>query len=408
MKDKAYSGHKGKRLYLRHAAPVAVWLVAVAVVVWLFYQRSSRFETVGIARGQVRQIAANCTGRITKIHAELFTSVKEGQPLVVVDTVVDNEQMDEARLRTELARAGAEAERLLAQLIPTQEQLRADAASLEMNQRDSWRRFETDVDGARLRILDLQVTLASLRITAEDLAVQVKRSQELLREEAIVPFELERVRVQHEGALQSIRENEQLLAQARAVLQQAEQRRAAFAAHEFPKLSEDAALEAIRKQIGVQERIMRGLLEQLAAWQSRRKVELVSPINGIVIPIHGQRNDALVQRPGEEILRREGEVVRVGDPILAVAEAEPNEIIAYVSEQQFEHLREQMPVALVKTRMPAKLANSVVLRIGPTIELMPQRLWANPTIPQWGRPVLIRIPPELGLVQGEMVRIRGL
>jgi hypothetical protein len=38
---------------------------------------------------------------------------------------------------------------------------------------------------------------------------------------------------------------------------------------------------------------------------------------------------------------------------------------------------------------------------------MPQRLWRNPNIPQWGRPVLIDIPPGLSLVPGEVVGIRG-
>ena len=33
---------------------------------------------------------------------------------------------------------------------------------------------------------------------------------------------------------------------------------------------------------------MKGLLEQMAAWKARREVELKSPIDGVVIPIHGQ------------------------------------------------------------------------------------------------------------------------
>ena len=107
-------------------------------------------------------------------------------------------------------------------------------------------------------------------------------------------------------------------------------------------------------------------------------------------------------------MRRIGEVVTAGDPILAVAQREPTEIVAYISEQQLGLLSEKMGVELVKTRMPAQIARSQVESIGPTIELMPQRLWRNPTIPQWGRPVLIGIPPRLSLVPGEIVGIRGL
>jgi multidrug resistance efflux pump len=198
------------------------------------------------------------------------------------------------------------------------------------------------------------------------------------------------------------------LEQARAVLKQAQQRRDEFAAHELPQPSEDAALETIRKQIGVQEQAMKGLLEQLATWKARHAVELKSPIDGVIISIHGQRNDTILQRPGEEVLRRPTEVVKAGDPILAVAEQRPTEVVAYVSEQQLGSVAERMPVELVKTRTPAQIAASQVVQIGPAIEPMPPRLWRNPNIPQWGLPVLIEIPPGLDLVPGEVVGIRGL
>lgn len=397
-----------KRFYLRHAAPVLVWLVAVAAVVWLFQERVQRFEAVGIARGQVRQIAASSTGRIKEISVQLFAPVKAGQPLAVVDTVTDGELVDEAKLKAELVAAGAEAEQLSAELIPTQEKLRMDAVNMQMNQKDNGRRFEMDVASARLRILDLQATIASERVTREGLGVQMKISQKLLDEEAIVPFELEKIKVQYEGVAQRVQENEGLLAQAKEVLTLAEQRREEFATHELPQQSEDAALEAIRKQIEVQEKVMKGLLEQMAAWEARRGVQLHSPIDGVVIPVHGQRNDALLQRPGEEVMRREGEVVRAGDPILAVAEAKPSEIIVYVDEQQIGCLKKGTPVELVKTRTPPQVARSRVADIGPTIELMPQRLWRSPTIPQWGLPVVIPIPVGLELVPGEVVGVRGL
>jgi multidrug resistance efflux pump len=397
-----------KHFYLRHAVPVMVWLVAVAAVVWLFHERVQRFETVGIARGQVRQIAASSIGRIKEIRVQLFSSVKTGQPLVVVDTVTDSEQGDEAKLRAELAAAGAEAERLVAQLIPTQEKLRTDAANMQMNQKDNWRRFEMDVDSARLRFLALQVTVASERVTLEDLAVQMKINQKLLEEEAIVPLELEKIKVRYNSVAKQVQENERLLEETKAALGQAQQRRDEFATRELPAQSEDVVLEAIRKQITVQEEVMKGLLEQQAAWKARREVKLTSPIDGVIIPIHGQRNDAVLQRPGEEVMRQVDEVVRAGDPILAVAEAKPTEVVAYVNEQQLGYLKKGMPVELVKTRAPAQIAETTIADIGPTIELVPQRLWRNPSVPQWGRPVLIGIPPGLDLVSGEVVGIRGL
>jgi multidrug resistance efflux pump len=264
------------------------------------------------------------------------------------------------------------------------------------------------VDSAQLRALDLQATLASDRVTLDDLAMQVKIGRKLVEENAIVPYEWERIKTQHESIARKIQENERLLEQARVAFQQAQHRRDAFKTQELPVPSEDAALEAIHKQIQVQEKVMNGLLDQLAAWKSRREVKLTSPIDGIVIPIHGQRNDTVLQRPGEEVVRHPGEVVTAGDPILAVAEAAPTEVVAYVTEQQLRHLKDQMPVELVKTSLPPQVVASKIVDIGPTVELLPQRLWRNPNVPQWGLPVLVEIPPELRLVPGEVVGIRGL
>jgi multidrug resistance efflux pump len=293
-------------------------------------------------------------------------------------------------------------------LIPTQEQLQTDRADLEISRTDNWRRFQVDVATARVRILDLQATIAGDRVTLDDLAGQVKVSEKLLEDDVIVPLELERLKAQHDSLAQKITQNEQALAEMRAVLREAEQRRDEFAKDDLPAQSEDAAVDAIRKEIAVQEELMKGLLAQLAALQACRAVELKSPIDGIVIPIPVPQNDALLQRPGEQVMRRPGEVVAAGDPILAVAQHEPKEIVAYVNERQLKQFEEGTAVELIKSRTPAQIARSSIISVGPAIELMPQRLWRNPSTPQWGRPVLIEIPPRLTLVPGELVGIRRL
>lgn len=400
--------HIRKRYLLRHVLPATVWLSAVGAVVWLFYQRAERFQVVGIAQGQVRQIAMNCTGRIRNISVDLFEPVKAGQTLAIVDTLLDNEQTLEADLRAQLAVAAAEAEHLASLLIPTQDQLETDVAGLKIDRADNERRFAADVENLRLRILELQAATAFDRGTLDDLGMEVKILEDLLSKGAIAPYEVEKARIQYKTLDSKVRENERLLEQAREDLRQAEERRDQFSQQGLPEPSVDHALEAIRKEITVQEELMKGLLGQLTALESRRNVELKSPIDGVVIAVHGRANDALLQRPGEQMVRRAGEVVPAGEPILVVAETEPTEIVAYVNENQLRLLKDQMTVKLVKAREPAQIAESQVLRIGPVIELMPQRLWINPNVPQWGRPVLIGIPPGLSVVSGEVVGISGL
>jgi multidrug resistance efflux pump len=407
MKKTRKTNHEQKRFYLRHIVPAIVWLGTVACVVALFYQRSQRFEIVGIARGEVRQIAASSTGRIRSIPVALYQPVTVGQMLAVVDTILDNEQTLEAELKARLDTAAAEIERLSVQLIATRQQMEAAASNMEITRAENFRRFCVDVETARLKILDLQVEIASDEVTQGDSAADVKILEKLVEDKAVASYEADKARAEYENVSKKIAENGKQLQQAQEDLEQAIQRRDQFAQQQLVEPSVDHALEVIRKEIRVQEELMKGLLEQRKALQSRQAVELTSPIDGIVIPISMRENDAESQRPGEQVMRRVGEVVRAGDPILAVAQKEPTEIVAYVSEQQLGAMKESMAVELVKVRTPAQIARSQIASVSPTMELMPQRLWRNPNIPQWGRPVLIDIPPGLSLVPGEVVGIRG-
>ncbi len=406
--EKLRNNHVIRRSYVRHLVPVTVWLGAVTGVIWLFYQRSESVQIVGIAQSQVRQVASDCTARITDIAVELFQPVEAGQTLAVVNTVPANEWTLEAELRTRVAAAAAEIERLMSLLVPTHEQLLVEMADQRITRADNLRRFEVDVESARLRMLQLQAAIASEEITLNQLALDARVTEKLIEGQAAVPYELEKARADHESLARKIQETRQELEQARADLKEAERRRDEFSQQQLLEPSVDDALEAIRKEAKVQEETMKGLQAQIEALRAREAVELKAPISGVVIPIHGQSNEVLLQRPGEETMRRAGEVVGAGDPILAVAQMEPTEIIAYANEQQLGFLEADMGVELVKMRYPAQMARSRIVSIGPTIELVPQRLWRNPTIPQWGRPVVIEIPEGLALVPGEIVGIRGL
>ncbi|MBN2592928.1 MAG: HlyD family efflux transporter periplasmic adaptor subunit, partial [Sedimentisphaerales bacterium] len=391
-----------------HLLPVLVWLGTVACVIGLFTRRVQRFEVIGMARGQVRQIAATCTGKLTEVRVNLFEQIKAGQTLAVIDTILDNEQVVEAELKTQLNAAIAEIEHLTSQLVPTQEALMAEKADREINHATEMRRYFVDADQARLQILTLKAQIASDSVLLADLEAEVKISEALLKEEAIAPYELQKAKVQYDSLAKKVEENQRMLEQAERDLESAKQRLDEFSRLQLTHPSVNSTLEVIRKEAAVQEKLMDGLLKQLEALGSRRTVELKAPFDGVVIPIQGQANQTILRRPGEDVIRRAGEVVRAGDSILAVAELRPSEIIAYVSESQLRIVREKTPVEIVKNSPPEQKARCEVTYIGPTMELMPERLWLNPTIPQWGRPVVIKIPQGMELISGELVGIRNL
>jgi multidrug resistance efflux pump len=391
-----------------HILPVFVWLVAVLCVVGLFSRRAQRFEVLGMARGQVRQIAATCTGRLTDVYVDLFERVDAGQTLAVIDTVLDNERVVEAELKSQLDAAIAEIEHLTAQLVPTQDTLEAEKADREINFASEMRRFQVDADQARLQILALKAQIASDRVLLADLEAEVKITEALLKEDAVSPYELQKVNAQYQSLARKVQENEIMLAQAERDLVLTKQRIDDFAQHQLMHPSVDSALEVIRKEIRVQEELVHGLMEQLEALESRRLIELKAPFDGVVISIQGRANQATLRRPGEDVIRRVGEVVQAGDSILAIAELKPVEIVAYVSEGQLGLVRERTLVEIIKSRPPEQKAQCEVDYVGPTMELMPEQLWRNPTIPQWGQPIVIRIPEGMELIAGELVGIRAL
>lgn len=380
-----------------HVVPVLVWLAAVAGVVFMFHNRSQRFEVLGIAQGQVHQIAATCDGRLRSVPVQLFEEVTLGQTLAVVDTVLENETVG-----AQLGTIQAEIAHLMAQLITIEDSYLAEKTDRQINYVTDKRRFVVDIENARLRILELKALLASDRILLGDLNAELKIAEKLLEQDVIEPYELEKARVQYETLAKKVEENEHLLEQAQSDLKQSSQRHDEYERHEPHYPSSDSALDVVHQAIKVQEQLMNELLARL------KPLELKSPIDGVVIPILGNSNEVVLHRPGENVLRRSGEVITAGEPIFAVAEIEPREIVAYVEEIQLSHIREGMVVEVVKNSEPVQIARSQVTYVSPVVEQMPERLWANPAAPQWGRAILIGKHPDLKLACGELVRIRIL
>jgi len=386
-----------------HVLPVLVWLGVLACVVVLFQRRSQRFEILGIAQGQVRQIAATCTGRLKSVHVQLFQEVRKGDTVAVIDTVLDNENLE-----AEMAPISAQIQQLQAELAATQAQLAAEAVNQQSNMIEAKRRFEVDVENTRLRVLELKAMIETDRMLYMQLANLNSDNKIFILQNISDPNaqynlnRLQRTVAEDYVLAKKVEENKRLLVQAEEDLAQAVQRRDEFAQQQPQLPAADSALDVIRKSIAVQERLIEQILVR------REPVVLESPIDGVVVQLHGRARDVVLRRPGEFVFRREGEVVLAGDSILSIAGLKPTEIIAYASGEQLDMVREGMAVELAKNTRPAQIAQSQITYLAPTLERMPEWLWQTPNIPQWGHPMRIEIPPGLILTPGELVGIRAL
>lgn len=376
-----------------HILPMLVWLLAVAVVGILFYSGTQRFEVVGIAQGEVSQVCAPVDGRLKAVYVKLFENVTKGQVVAA---------LDDELVTAQIATVSATAEHLRSQLVPMQQQILSDIARSELDRVEEQRRFAVDVERARLEILGLKAQIAADRIMLEDYAAEVKITEDLVQKNTVAPYELQKAQVLYNALAKKVEESEKHLAGAEEQLIEAQRRRDTFAAQTPQQPAIDVALDAIRKEAAVQEK----LIEELDI--QRRELIMTAPIDGIVVQIPTRTNDAGLRRPGEGIMRKTGEFVRAGEPILVIAQVRPKEIIAYAMTGQIDQVKAGQRVELVKKTVPAKMAQSQITYVSPIVEQLPPRLWINSNMPQWGLPFLISVPEGMELTSGELVSIRGL
>lgn len=378
--------------YLHHVAPLGVWLCTLAVVAGLFYHRASQIAVFGIVQGRVYEVGTTCPGRIVSIPVNLYQQVSEGQTVAVVNIIRDDHLALEAQLRSQLETISAQMQHLASQLVPTQEQLLAEASRNENTRAENLRRFAADVDNARLRVLELKAIIETDRMAAQALEPDIEVTVKLVDVNIIPPIELERLRLQHQALLARVQENTNLLEQAQINLQASQKRLEEFSAMSIEHPTVDHAVEVIRKQIAVQEKMMDEISSQLEALRSQRAFEIKAPADGIVL----------------QIAMDVGDITDVNLPILKIAQANPTDIMAYADEAIARQIKEGMQVDVIRRGPPASICRAEVVSVGPAIEQMPIQLWRNRNVPQWGRPFLVRTGGQMELLAGERVGIRKL
>jgi multidrug resistance efflux pump len=347
---------------------------------------------LGVAQAPVYQIAATRDGRLVSLPVALFDEVKKDQLVAVLSTVEDNDnsrRIIDAQSEVILAEIDA----LNAEWEATREQMLGTAAGKATQKALEVRRLEVDVEDARLEVMkyDAELSRDKLKLNNIEMDIKIFTMQAQMDANDVNIFRLKRLRGEYNAVAEMITENEKLRATAQENLQTAEKRLG-----EYTELRLDPAMSAAQAQnereIEVQKKKMAELRVQL---ESLKPVELKAPFDGIV---------SLVQH-------RAGEAIMATEPIITIAKKTPDSIVAYATEEQAGSVTENMKVQLIdRNRTPNILVASHVVYVGPTIEQIPPRLWRNPNVPQYGRPIMIDIPASLKgtLVPGAVIGVKGI
>ncbi len=361
--------------FRRRYVPVMVWSAAALTCVWLLTERATRFEYIGLARSVRYEISASSTGQIEVLLVDLYDSVDAG------DIVA---KLDDTELVSRIERSRATIRQLGAELNATRLQFIAANRLDEAGWTNDLRRFQTDEADRHLAALELRALIASNEIELERRALELHRASPLLETGLIDQEEYDSTRLLHQESRTRLDENRLLLSQTESEYRTAKLRREAFE-QGLPSLPQtEPLLQPLQAAIEIENQRLLEIRSRHAATVLR------SPVTGQV----------------SSILARRGQTVVPGELILTITDGTVTEILAYLDEADEYRTRPNMPVLVASMSRPERVAESIVIRVAPDVELLPERMWRAPTQPEYGRAVVIAAVPSLNLTPGELLSVR--
>lgn len=363
------------RRALRAATPAAVWLGTVVVVVLLGRTLPMQGQITGIVDSAHGAVAAPVDGRIAAVLVMLHQEVEAGQVIA---------RLDDKDVRLQITEATYELERLRADLASEEadrvQQTRAAAAQHGLETETEQRRLVSAVEAAQLGALTVRTQLEEARIRLQGAAIEVERLTTLAQQDMVGDTELVRMRTERDALQKRVAELQSLYDEHRARVETASQRMREFAPGQIAALPIDTALAPMRWALKAQE----ANLERIAGEAGR--LDLRAPIRGRVGSLAVQS----------------GEWTTAGTALATIVDASPRRILAYVPDAVRSQLAARRAVRVHRADA-SFLGMTSIQSISPTVVPVPQRLWNDPRVEEWGYEIVVA---ATGLeVPGERVQL---
>lgn len=357
--------------------PIIVWVGCAVVAAAMLIGRAARLDYVGLAQANEYPIAPMATGTVDRVVVDLYDRVRAGEMVA---------KLDDSLVLAAMATANAS----LVQLQAEFEAARAKLITDEGRGLASWeadrRRFIVDEEQRRLDLLALKIQIESGEIELERLDLESRRSRELWEAGVVSRETYDVARLESDELRKSLEESRLLFAQTEEEYLSAKERRAGYENEFAANGVLEALLEPLREAIEVENRRLDEIELQ------RQTLVLRSPVDGQV----------------SQILCRRGKAVVAGEAVVVVAEDSVREIVAFLAEDDSRPVAPSTPVMVSTRGAEGTVSESVVLRVGPIVQQMPQRLWRDPRVPDYGRAVVIAAAPGMRLTPGEQVNVKFL
>jgi multidrug resistance efflux pump len=339
-----------KRSFARIVGPLAA--VVAAGLFWLLSHggASSALSVRGYAEVIDHPVASLQTGRITAVKVTVGQVVKAGDIIATTDS-------RELELKLETARVALD-------------QATAQLTAADVNARAA-------VARAELLVVRLKGSANRDQAALAEVKQQLSRLQKLADEQLVQVQEVERAKLQEAQLSASVSMYDQAAQQRQGGLGRG--LTAGATTSEVARL-----VGPYREAVHLREEAVK--LAALALEEATIRVR----IGGIV----------------SQILFHEGDVVPLGTEIVRVAAGRPGFIVCWMPERAADKVAPGMTASL-RTMGPfdSGFAGHVV-EVSPELEEVPIRARLSPTVPAWGRRVMIESSPRRPLVLGEAVHVR--
>jgi len=361
----------------RRTLPIVVWAVCAIAVAVMLLGRASRLEYLGLAQALDYPISPVATGTVESVVVNLYDRVTAGELVA---------KLDDSHVLASVAVSNATLNQLRAELEATRVTLLAEGDQGVGNRAAVLRRFKMDEEQRRLDLLSLKLQVESKEIELERLNIETDRARELWEAGVLARTVYDTARLQRDEVRQALDDGRALLEQTEQEYHAARERREEYEAG----LPRDSMLESMLKPLREAIEVESRRLEEIEL--QRRALLLRSPVDGQV----------------SQVLCRRGQAVVPGQPVVVVSEDSVREIVAFLAEDDGREIAPSTRVVVSTRGAAGTVAESVVLRVGPTIQEMPQRLWRNPRVPDYGRAVVVAAAPGMQLTPGEVVNVKLL
>lgn len=365
------------QLFAGRFLPLVVWMLAILAAIGWREQLYPLGTVVGFAETDSVPVIPPRMGIIRRVHVCLHERVEPGQVLV---------EMDDRSERILLATIQADIVRLKAEVVAEDARLEMERSIGLIDATSEGRRFLRDRENAQLDYLAALASDAEDRAQLQGARIEFEIVSRLFEQNDAPMRELNTAKTAFDALRERVERNKDVIERNKKSFDDADRRWYAFSLQSGEAIDSECILTPLRLAINVRQHELEQVIEQIDACVLR------SPLAGQVT--------ALSMHTGERVMQ--GDVLAVISPVAASL------IVAYLPEDKCTTVSVGTPVTVIPVSPRANRqvrAEGTVVSMSAIVSEAPIRFRTMPTVPFWGREVIISLVKENGLLPGEALQI---